>query len=291
MIVRLWENLSFKVKTFALVIVLVSFTVITGVRYHLLVKKLSNMSVSQTTDVMLTGYKNELKDIVDMMAVSLASATAGIDDEAQTYAIFKKLVQHARFFPDKSGYIFIYKKGGTVFVLPPKQDLEGKNIMALKDANGKPLISELDRVARTGGGYVDYLWDKPNQGVQPKLSYARMIPGGKYWIGTGVYIDDIQRKKEAILSAENHLTSSFLRSLYIALAAAVIFLALPLTWLLIRSIVKPVRELTTVADRFSRGRMDLEIPYLERKDEIGKMANALNRLGASIKLAIARLKK
>jgi methyl-accepting chemotaxis protein len=135
------------------------------------------------------------------------------------------------------------------------------------------------------------MWEKPNKGLQPKLSYARMMPGNRYWIGTGVYIDDIKAKKEAILTTTNQLTSSYLKTLYIALGAAVVFLALPLTWLLIRSIVKPVRELTTVADQFSRGRMDLTIPYIERGDEIGKLANALDRLGMSIKVAIRRLKK
>ncbi len=288
---KIWENLSFKVKTFALVLVLLSFAAITGIRYQRLVNKLSAMSITQTSDVMLTGYKNELKDVVDMMAVTLSSAAEGVQDEQQIYHIFKHLIQTARFFPDQSGYIFIYKKGGTVFVLPPKPELEGKNIIGLKDANGKALIKELDTVAQTGGGFVSYLWDKPNQGVQPKLSYARMMPGGRFWLGAGVYIDDIQRKKEEILTSENNVTNSFLMSLYITLGAAFIVVALPLSWLLIRSIVKPVRELTTAADQFSRGRMDILIPYTERRDEIGKLANALNRLGTSIKLAVERLKK
>jgi signal transduction histidine kinase len=289
--IKFWENLSFKIKTFSLVFVLVSFTLITGIRYHLLVKKFSDMGVTQSTDIMLTGYKNELKDIVDMMAVTLASSVEGIDDEKQIYSIFKHLIQKARFFSDNSGYMFIYKKGGTVFVLPPQPDKEGKNILNLKDANGKLLIEELDKVAQSGGGYVDYLWEKPNKGVQPKLSYARMIPGDRYWIGTGVYIDDINEKKEEIMATSNQLTSSFMRTLYITLGAAVVLLALPLTWLLIRSIVKPVRELTEVADQFSRGKMDLEIPYIEREDEIGKLAKALDRLGTSIKLALTRLRK
>jgi signal transduction histidine kinase len=288
-----WENLSFKVKTFVLVIVLVSFTVITGIRYHMLVKKISDISITQSTDIMLAGYKNELKDVVDMMAVTLAAAVEGVDveDEDKIRGIFKQLIKKARFFPDKSGYMFIYKTGGTVFVLPPKPDLEGKNIINLKDATGKLLIEELDKVAYAGGGYVDYLWEKPNKGVQPKLSYARMIPGDRYWIGTGVYIDDIQEKRKTILTTTNQLVSSFLKTLYTVLGIAVVVLALPLTWLLIRSIVKPVRELTTVADQFSRGKMDLEIPYIERNDEIGKLAKALNRLGMSIKMAISRLKK
>jgi signal transduction histidine kinase len=291
--ISLWDNRSFKIKTLCLVLVLVSFTVITAVKYHLLVQKISTTSITQSTDIMLNGYKNELKDIVDMMAVTLASAVEGIDieDEDKIRGIFKRLIQKSRFFPDNSGYMFIYKKGGIVFVLPPKPELEGQNIINLKDANGKLLIEELDKVAHIGGGYVDYLWEKPNKGVQPKLSYARMIPGDRYWIGTGVYIDDIQEKKETILTTTNQLVSAFLKNLYIMLAVALVVLALPLTWLLIRSIVEPVNELTMVADQLSRGKMDLKIPYVERGDEIGKMANALNRLGLSIKMAISRLKK
>ena len=106
-----------------------------------------------------------------------------------------------------------------------------------------------------------------------------------------VYIDDIEYKKESIQTATNTLTSSFLKTLYIALGAAVTFLALPLTWLLIRSIVIPVSELTNVAEQFSHGRIDLDIPYTERSDEIGNLAKSLNRLGMSIRVAIARLKK
>jgi HAMP domain-containing protein len=74
------------------------------------------------------------------------------------------------------------------------------------------------------------------------------------------------------------------------LGAALILIVLPLTWLLIRSIVEPIRKLTDVAEQFSRGRIDLDIPYKDYGNEIGKLANALNRLGMSIKMAAERLK-
>ncbi len=287
-----WKSISFKVKTVALVVLLIAFTALTAIRYHLLVKRITATGITQTTDVMLTGYKSELKDMVDMTAQVLASATEGLTDENQIHDIFKRLVDKARFFQDQSGYIFIYKKGGTVFVLPPEPDLEGKNLIGLKDATGKLLINELDTKARLGGGFVRYLWPKPpKKEIEPKLSYARMIPGNSYWIGAGVYIDNIQTKKQAILSAEHQMTDAFLRSLYIVLGTGLVVVVLPLTFLLIRNIVTPVRELTTVADRFSRGQMDLVIPYTDRGDEIGRMAKALNRLGMSIKMAAARLKQ
>jgi HAMP domain-containing protein len=54
--------------------------------------------------------------------------------------------------------------------------------------------------------------------------------------------------------------------------------------------VTPIAQLTTVADEFSRGKMDLAIPDLDRRDEIGNLARSFERLGTSTRLAMERLK-
>jgi methyl-accepting chemotaxis protein len=285
------NNLSFKVKTSLLVILLFSLTVITAIRYQLLVDEISKLNISQSTEIMLTGHKNDIRNITDMMAITLAAAAKNSASEDETQKVFKTLIQDARFLPDESGYMFIYKKGGTVFAHATKPELEGKNIINFKDANGKLLIKELDEAASQGGAFVDFLWDKPGQGVTPKLGYARMIPGGKYWIGTGIYIDDIEAQEEAIERTQKELTSSALKTLYILLGVLVFCFAIPLTILLISSLVKPINELTEAADGFSRGKMDIVIPHTDRSDEIGKLANALKRLGMSVKVAMAAMKK
>jgi methyl-accepting chemotaxis protein len=118
-----------------------------------------------------------------------------------------------------------------------------------------------------------------------------MIPDSPYWIGTGVYIDDVQKKKETISQTIDKFSISYLRKLYIALALAFIVLVVPLTLILIRSIVQPLTNLTLIADKFSRGKMNLDIPDLDRRDEIGKLAKALVRLGTSTRLAMQRLSK
>ncbi|MGL1930573.1 MAG: hypothetical protein OCC45_02305 [Desulfotalea sp.] len=35
----------------------------------------------------------------------------------------------------------------------------------------------------------------PGQGLTAKLAYARIVPGNAHWIGTGFYIDDINKQK------------------------------------------------------------------------------------------------
>lgn len=55
-------------------------------------------------------------------------------------------------------------------------------------------------------------------------------------------------------------------------------------------IIKPVKYLSDIASRASMGEMELEIK-LDRKDEIGELAQALDRLKLSVKKAMERLKK
>lgn len=287
----MWKNLKFSAKASILVSVLVLFSILTAFGYHTLVSKIRDMAIQQSTDAMLDGYKNELKDLVDVMALSLSSAVEDVSEERQIHTKFTKLVKDVRYFPDQSGYYFIYKLGGKVFVHAAQPKLEGKKLWYLKDADGKLLIQELESVSKAGGGFVKYWWEKPQKGVLPKLSYARMIPSTPYWIGTGVYIDDVEKRKETIFNSINEIASSFLRNLYIVLLVAFVVVVIPLTVILIRSIVRPLAQLTVVADEYSRGTLGMEIPNLDRSDEVGNLANALHRLGTSTRLAIARLAK
>jgi signal transduction histidine kinase len=285
----MWKNLKFSLKTTVLVTVLIAFTILTAFGYHKLTGNIRDMGIDHSKKIMLDGYKNELKDIVDVMSISLSESVANLNSEKEVHDIFTRLVRKARFFPDKSGYFFIYRVGGIVFVHAAKPSLEGKNLIHLKDADGKFLIRELNRVSQSGGGYVEYWWDKPGQGNQPKLSYSRMIPGTPYWIGTGVYIDDIKEKEAAINSTILDFSSSFLRNLFIILSIVFVVVIVPLIIVLIRSIVTPLTRLTFVADEFSRGKLELNFPDQDRKDEVGKLANALDRLGTSTKMAMRKM--
>ena len=290
MLKQSWVNLSFSVKLNILVTILVLFCVVTGAAYQLLINQTRDMAAQQASEIMLDDYQSKLKDLVDSMAVTLAASIEGVSEEGRQYQIFARLIRDSRFFPDRSGYYFIYKRGGTVFVLPTLPELEGKNIIDKKDQKGNFFIRQLDQAAQAGGGYVNYWFNKPGKGTLPKLSYARMIPGTDYWIGTGVYIDDVQKREEGIIAQIHDTTSAFLFKLYLALGNSFLVVIVPLVILVILSITKPLKQLTQVADQYSQGRLDLKVPGLDRKDEIGNLANALSRLGVSVDRAIQRLK-
>jgi signal transduction histidine kinase len=288
---RFWNDLAISKKIYTLVIVMALFTILTGASYQWLVGQIRDLAVTEATDIMMQDYRADLKNLIDSIAPPLASAAKGITDEKIIHDNFTTLIHDSRFFADNSGYYFIYKVGGTVFVHPTLPDLEGKNIIDKKDQKGNEFIRQLDQVSKGGGGFVEYWFNKPGKGTLPKLSYAKMIPGTHYWIGTGVYIDDVESRKAQIVGTIKDTTNSFLMKLYLIVGNTFLVVGIPLIIMLTIAISKPLRELTQVADRFSIGQLDLLVPGLDRKDEIGNLARSLERLGLSIKKAMEHLQK
>jgi PAS domain S-box-containing protein len=98
----------------------------------------------------------------------------------------------------KDGYIFVTQWNGVSLTPPAK----GMNMWDVTDSNGTKIVQEMIRLAKEGSGYLEYVMPKlGDTRTAPKLSYAVGIPEWKWYVGTGIYIDEIetaiaQRKKE-----------------------------------------------------------------------------------------------
>ena len=69
-----------------------------------------------------------------------------------------------------------------------------------------------------------------------------------------------------------------------------IALVVGIAYALGRALTRPINELTIIADKLSKGDFDVNLTQVERGDEIGSLARAIERLGISIKLAMDRLR-
>jgi two-component system NarL family sensor kinase len=121
----------------------------------------------------------------------------------------------------EDGYFFVYDYKGINIVHPRKPELEGTNLLDFQDDNGKYLIKELIEKAQNGGGYTRYLWDKPSGGKSiEKLSYSIGLEKWGWMIGTGIYIDDIEKGVTAMKAkAKSSTTDTLLLTSMIAIAA------------------------------------------------------------------------
>lgn len=110
----------------------------------------------------------------------------------------KKVGPDAAFkdFSDKSNkawqkkdlYVFAYTMEGVNVGHGANDKLIGKNLIELKDPNGKALIKELRDTAAKGGGWVDYEWPHPQtKKVESKTSYVRKLLNFDGFVGVGVY--------------------------------------------------------------------------------------------------------
>ena len=75
------------------------------------------------------------------------------------------------------------------------------------------------------------------------------------------------------------------------LIAGALLLVIIVAYLLSRQLANPITQLTAVAEEISRGHFKQQIVGTDRRDEIGALARAVERMAASIKLAFERLRK
>ena len=188
----------------------------------------------------LNGHKETLKSLVDSEIQVLAQRLKPAKTRAEQIAIIEADTDPIRFFPDRSGYFFSYDLTGVRINVPINKSQNGQNLIEQKDSVGFPLIRGLVEAAKSGDGFVAYHFEKPGQGIQPKLSYAAMIPGTDFFIGTGVYIDDIQTERAALGEKVDRQARQYLY--YVAALCLVILGGTMLSaYLISQSITKTVR--------------------------------------------------
>ncbi|MEZ4388600.1 MAG: methyl-accepting chemotaxis protein [Candidatus Krumholzibacteriia bacterium] len=203
--------------------------------------KLAPLFEAQLVD----SHKQTLKCTVDAMARGIeAKLTPGMSAD-ETAALVVRETDAPRFYDDQSGYFFSYTLDGTRVNVPTNKDGNGKNFWDLTDKKGTKLIQDLTRAAQAGGGFVTYYFEKPGKGVQPKLSYARLIAGTKIFIGAGVYIDNVEEEKAALNTMMNDASrAGTMRSL--GIFGVLLLLTVGVSLAVSRSISGPVER--AVAD-------------------------------------------
>lgn len=109
-------------------------------------------------------------------------------------------VHGSRWFNDKY-YLFIYEASGTCVFHPITPALVGRNLIDMKDYNGKPVIRNITDICRKpeqrASGWVFYLWEERTEFTPNwKISYIRkaVAPDGSiYAVGCGLYNFKIEK--------------------------------------------------------------------------------------------------
>ena len=147
-------------------------------------------------------YLLALSLVVFMMTGPASAAEFGSKDEAvamvkRVQAEFKKDGPAVTFkdvsdkstkdYHDRDLYPFIYDLEGKCVAHGARPALIGKNLIDLKDQDGKYLIREMIKISSdSGAGWVDYKWPNPiTNKIEDKSSYVEKM--GNYFVGVGIY--------------------------------------------------------------------------------------------------------
>ncbi len=131
-------------------------------------------------------------------------------DEAQQRAL--DCVDDMRYGPSQQNYLWINNMSGRMMVHPYMKQLEGRDMTDHRDPRGKLLFQEMLEVCRTkGSGFVHYHWqwhDNPNR-IEPKISHVRRYKPWDWFIGTGIYINDVEKQIASITRTANSVFAGF----------------------------------------------------------------------------------
>jgi len=226
----------------------------------------------------LNGHKNALKSLVDAEAQILAMRVKSAKTREEQIAIITAETDPIRFFTSNSGYYFTYDTAGIRINVPINKSANGKSCLDLKDSNGFLIIQGMIDALKTGDGFLQYYFEKEGKGIQPKLSYVAMIPGTDFFVGTGVYIDDVQAERAALAQKVSDQSQRYL--VYKAVIFTAIFgISLAVALMLSKSITKLVKE---VADNLllSAGQVALASTQLSQTSQ--SLAEGSSEQAASI---------
>lgn len=251
-----------------LFVVMVFFTLSLGT-------KIKEYGVSTTGDIMLDDQKAKIQVASHTIALSLGNAITQVDSSEEKIDLIRRNIDNIRFEDDRSGYYFVYKRTTNV-ALPPKKELQGKDLGDLKDKNGVYLVRELYKKASSGGGFVEYVWPKPGAGDVPKLSYAEMIPGTDMWVGTGVYLDNIASSQAIMETAMSSQVKKDMVSLLL-IAGSIFVGIITLSMMIALGLVRGLKVMIVNFQDIAEGEGDLTKRInIQSKDEIGELAKWFN---------------
>jgi methyl-accepting chemotaxis protein len=133
---------------------------------------------------------------------------------------------------DQKDYFWINDFNTVVLMHPFNKDIVGKDQSGYQDAKGTYMFREFVKVCKDkGAGFVEYYWAKPNEkDPSPKISYVKSFQPWGWIVGTGIYVDDVEKELNRWLYS--------IGTVAIVITLFSLFLAIWTT----RSIAKPINR-------------------------------------------------
>jgi methyl-accepting chemotaxis protein len=195
--------------------------------------------------------------------------------EAQDAAL--TMIKNLRY--EEKEYFWINDMRPFMIMHPYSTELDGKDLSDYKDPTGKALfIAFVDEVKAHGEGFVNYLWPKPNfRDPVPKVSFVKGFAPWGWVIGSGIYLDDVQKvfRTEAIK--------------YSLVTAVIIAVILTVSMLITNTMVNALKEAVRVSNSLAEG--DLTVDFdIRGSDETAQLLASMKNMMEKLRAVVTDVK-
>jgi len=273
-----------------LTIVFVATTVVTRAIFAL--NDSTEHHIEYYTDA---AYKNKaanLRNNVSMAKNTIQSFYDKIQTEGLSQSEAKSLalnyIKNTR-YADQN-YYWVKDLDAKMLMHPTSLSLNGTNVANMQDLNGKYLFQEMvDLSKEKGSGLVEYTWDKPGMDQpQPKYSYVELFEPWGWVIGTGSYLDDVEKDIELMHTTSHDNLNKIIINTLIIVVIITILVSLLSSYLIKKIIVNPLSTLTGTVKALTKFSSADQKINIHTNDEIGDLAQYFNKYLESIRVVVAQ---
>lgn len=192
----------------------------------------------------------------------ISQATAEGNDAESSATINSIYAQHAIDLGE-SGYFFIIDSEGNIISHPFLSD----NIYDLQSHDGRYVVQEIIKIAKSGGGTIQYALDEDISLItDSKMVYSKYFPHWDWIVSAVIYNKELARGANIILF--NNLVS----------IAIVLAVALLISLMTTGKIIDPIKRISKTISGVSEGDLTVEKIHIKTKDEMKLLGDSVNRL-------------
>ena len=252
---------------------------------------MATMALLQERSLMLQARQDTLATAVQsahsIVMAYKARADSGAMPVQQAQSAAREAVRLSRYggADGRSEYFYIWSLDSHGVMHPVKPEWEGQDMRGkLKDGNGLDLLQQINdalRASPSGQVFVPAMFSRPGQQqLVPKLQFAMRVDGWNWFVGSGLYMDDVDAAVRSALLKD------------VALVALVMLLVVAVGWAVLRSVLHQIggdpAQAMEVMSQVAQGRLDTAIapsPAGSLLDGLAQMVQSLRRLVSEVRQA------
>ena len=157
-----------------------------------------------------------------------------------------------------------------------------------------PAFWKILEASLKGPAYGYYDWKDADGRIRSKYMYLAHVKDTDLIVAATTYIDEFSRPTKSIEGRMNQIEKSSLEGyedkikiFYVVILCVVLVLLIRI-YFYARSLIRPIRYLSEVADKISMGQLDTSI-QIKEKGEVGALAESIERMQTGVKVAIEQL--